>query len=75
MSKAYLIANLKEQIERLPTVFDKEKVIKELKEELKHSDNEKERCVRENPLQFDLAKGYSSGIANAIEIVEKGGVD
>lgn len=62
-------------IENEPAAFDKEKVVRELKEELKLSDDEKERCTRENPLQFDSAKGYSNGIANAIEIVEKGGVD
>ena len=58
-----------------PTAFDKEKVIEELREELNLSDAEKERCARENPLQFDSAKGYANGIANAIEIVEKGGLE
>ena len=58
-----------------PTVFDKEKVMGDLQEELKLSDTEKERCARENPLQFDSAKGYANGIADAIEIVEKGGVE
>ena len=58
-----------------PTAFDKEKVIKELREELNLSDAEKERCARENPLQFDSAKGYANGIANAIDIVEKGGIE
>ena len=62
-------------IDRRPTAFDKEKVIKELREELNLSDAEKERCARENPLQFDSAKGYANGIANAIEIVEKGGIE
>ena len=58
-----------------PTAFNKEKVINELREELNLSDAEKERCARENPLQFDSAKGYANGIANAIEIVEKGGIE
>lgn len=58
-----------------PTAFDKKKVIEELREELNLSDAEKERCARENPLQFDSAKGYANGIANAIEIVEKGGIE
>ena len=58
-----------------PTAFDKEKVIKELREELNLSDAEKERCARENPLQFDSAQGYANGIANAIDIVEKGGIE
>ena len=61
-------------IEDQPIAFDKEKVINELREELNLSDAEKERCARENPLQFDSAKGYANGIANSIEIVEKGGI-
>ena len=65
----------KELIRRQPTAFDMEKVIEELKEELNLSDAEKERCARENPLQFDSAKGYANGIANAVEIVEKGGIE
>lgn len=64
-----------DDIDEMPTAFDKEKVIKELREELNLSDAEKERCARENPLQFDSAKGYANGIANAIEIVEKGGIE
>ena len=64
-----------EDFDRQPTAFDKEKVINELREELNLSDAEKERCARENPLQFDSAKGYANGIANAIEIVEKGGIE
>lgn len=62
-------------IEDQPIAFDKEKVINELREELNLSDAEKDRCARENPLQFDSAKGYANGIANAIEIVEKGGIE
>ena len=62
-------------VEHRETAFDKEKVIEELREELNLSDAEKERCARENPLQFDSAKGYANGIANAIEIVEKGGIE
>ena len=62
-------------LQNMPTAFDKEKVINELREELNLSDAEKERCARENPLQFDSAKGYANGIANAIEIVEKGGIE
>ena len=64
-----------EDFDRQATAFDKEKVIEELREELNLSDAEKERCARENPLQFDSAKGYANGIANSIEIVEKGGIE
>lgn len=72
--KAWICA-VRRMIKEQPTAFDKEKVIKELREELNLSDAEKERCARENPLQFDSAKGYANGIANAIEIVEKGGIE
>ena len=51
------------------TVFDVDKVIEKLEKELKLADEEKERCARENPLQFDSAKGYAMGLSNAIEIV------
>ena len=53
----------------MQTVF--EKIIEKLEEELKLADREKERCARENPLQFDSAKGYAHGVGNAIEIVKQ----
>ena len=53
-----------------------ERIVERLEEELELTDKEKRRCVHENPLQFDEAKGYARGIANAIEIVkEEGGID
>jgi len=41
------------------------KLIERLEEELKLADETKEKCARENPLMFDNAKGYATGIANA----------
>lgn len=64
-----------EYIEGFQTAFDLDKVVAELEKELNLADVDKERCLKENPLQFDSAKGYAHGIANAIEIVRKGGVD
>ena len=64
-----------DMIDLQPTVYNVDKVIAELEEELNLADMEKERCLKENPLQFDSAKGYAHGIANAIEIVRKGGVE
>ena len=58
-----------------PTVFDVDKVVDQLESELRLADKEKERCARENPLQFDSAKGYAMGLSNAIEIVKAGGTD
>ena len=72
--KAWICA-VRRMIKEQTTAFDKEKVINELREELNLSDAEKDRCARENPLQFDSAKGYANGIANAIEIIEKGGIE
>lgn len=64
-----------EDVDSLPTVFDVEKVVALLEEELKLADDEKARCIKENPMQFDEAKGYARGMACVIEIVKRGGVD
>ena len=48
----------------------KERIIERLTNELTLADKEKERCVKENILQFDSVKGYSSGMYMAIEIVK-----
>ena len=48
-----------------------EKIIGKLEKELKLADEEKLRCARENPLQFDSAKGYAHGVGKAIEIVKQ----
>ena len=47
-----------------------ERAIKHLEKEGKFADEEKERCARKNPLQFDRAVGYSNGIFNAIEFIK-----
>lgn len=56
------------------TAYDFDNVFKRLKRELELADDEKSRCIKENPMQFDEAKGYARGIATAIEIV-KGGME
>lgn len=61
-------------IDKQPTAFDTQKIVKELEEELKLADDEKARCIKENPMQFDEAKGYARGVATAMEIV-KGGIE
>lgn len=70
-----LYGDIYDGVKDIQVAFNKETVIEQLKEELELSDLEKERCARENPLQFDSAKGYANGIANAIEVVEKGGLE
>lgn len=64
-----------EDVDSLPTAFDVEKVIEQLNKELELADEEKRMCTIENMLQFDEAKGYARGMACAIEIVKRGGVD
>lgn len=60
-------------IKEEPTAFDVENIVAKLEEELKLADDEKARCIKENPMQFDEVKGYARGTATAIEIV-KGGI-
>ena len=62
-------------VKRQPTAFDKEKVIANLREELKLAEIEKERCITESPSQFQSAKGYANGVSFGLEIVEKGGIE
>ena len=62
-------------VEEQPTAYDLNKVVESLEKELKLADDEKERCSRENQLQFDCAKGYAHGIAVAISIAKAGGMD
>lgn len=65
-----------EAIEAWNTRKPMERIVEHLEEELKLADEEKRRCVAENMLQFDSAKGYANGIYNAIEIVkEEGGLN
>lgn len=65
-------ANTCRMIEEQPTAYDLEEVVVLLEEELKLADDEKARCIKENPMQFDEVKGYARGIATAIEIVKGG---
>lgn len=48
-----------------------ERTVRRLEEEGKLADEERDRCARENPLQFDRAVGYSNGIFNAIDIIKE----
>ena len=60
------------EIEEQPTAFYEERVLETLRKELELSDRERDRCSRENILQFDEAKGDARGISYAIEVVIKG---
>lgn len=48
-----------------------ERVVERLETEGKLADEERDRCTRENPFHFDTAKGYATGIYNAIEIIKE----
>lgn len=63
------------EIDEQPTAFDADKVVEQLEEELELAEEEKKRCVIENYLQYDFAKGYAMGVYNAIDIVKGGGVE
>jgi hypothetical protein len=58
-------------IEALEKQSKLERVIERLETEGKLADEERDRCARENPLHFDTAKGYATGIYNAIEIIKE----
>lgn len=60
------------EIEEQPTAFYEERVLNELRNELKLANLEKDRCSRENILQFDEAKGYARGISYALELAIRG---
>ena len=64
---------LKELVEKMPTAFDKEKVIDEIKNQLELSDT----CAYESdyPTKVCYYKGRALGHEIDIEIVEKGGID
>ena len=69
------MGTLMDKVDEIQTAYDVDAVVEQLEEVLSLADKEKERCARENPLQFDSAKGYATGIFNALEIVKAGGVN
>lgn len=69
-----ILVDVQRVIESQPTAYDMDKVLEKLRTELNIADNEKERCARENQLQFDTAKGYANGISVALEIAKSGGI-
>lgn len=52
-----------------------ERIVERLEKELELAEKEIKRCMTENPLQFERAEGYATGIDTAIEIVKGGGAD
>lgn len=73
LSRYLSYEDAEEMIDYIPTAYDLDGVLEQLEEEMQLAEREKERTVKENPCQFDAAKGYANGIVNAFKIV-KGGV-
>lgn len=76
LAKSYLLADVQEQIERLPAAFDKEKVIEEIKSWEKASHD---AGIQSNYAGLDnKASGYyqeSLAYHRSVEIVKKGGIE
>lgn len=66
---------IKAFLDAIPTAYDVDKAVEGLRLELGLADKEKERCAKENPLQFDEAKGYARGVAVALEVFKSGGIE
>lgn len=62
-----------ELIDRIPTAYDLDGVLEKLEKEMQFAERDKEWTVKVNPCQFNTAKGYANGVANACEIVKNGG--
>ena len=70
LSKSYLLQDARERIIRLNTAFDKEKVIEELKANMNSFAG-----ISGQAVTFMFSNGYYNGTKDAIEIVEKGGIE
>lgn len=67
---------LVQRIQKVPAAFDKEKVIEELKTKAEITQKRKEFFIEKGFTQEEcLLDGKERAYKNAIEIVEKGGVD
>ena len=67
----WLFFEKEEAIETWNTREPVDDVLERLEKELRLANKEKERALKENPLQFDYAKGYANGIANTIGFVKE----
>lgn len=65
----YSSTTLYDFVKEMPTVYNVENIVTKLEKELALADEEKRRCVCENPLQFDEVKGYARGIDYAINVI------
>lgn len=70
LSKSYLLQDARERIIRLSAAFDKKKVIEELKANMNSV-----LGISGQAVTFMFSDGYYNGVKDAIEIVEKGGIE
>lgn len=61
---------IRQEVYELPTAFDKEKVIEELKANMSSAQG-----ISGQAVTFMFSDGYYNGTKDAIEIVEKGGIE
>ena len=48
-----------------------ERIVERLEEESRLAEEEKERLLKQNPIHFDIARGYANSLAVAVEIVKE----
>ena len=61
---------LESLIKQIPTAYNVDKVLEQLKIEEKLAEEEKKRCSCYSTTQWEEAKGYANGISVAIDIVK-----
>lgn len=67
------VKDVKDIIRKAPTVFDKEKVIGELNEKADYARNRWLNSIKEGQTKY--WEGKENGIREAIEVIEKGGIE
>ena len=73
--KCVSMAELKKVIENQPTVFDVEKVVKQIEEESEQSYVDFESYAKEHNIGSGFNDWHYKGLNRAIEIVKQGGRD
>lgn len=62
-------------LKQMPTAYNVDRVLEQLKTEENLSEEEKRRCACGSTSQWEEAKGYTNGILTAIDIVNGGGLN
>ncbi len=64
------VMTMTEDIEKIDTM-DSDKIINLLQKELDLAAKERNRCMANNNLQYEFARGYVRGMMNAIEVINE----